>query len=664
MDISKVTIAQFFESPRRYLVPLFQRRYVWNKAGQWQPLWDDIVSQANAIAASRIAPNAQVRQHFMGAVVLGREVTGLRDVPTSLLVDGQQRLTTLSVLLAALRDILRAQGNEFMAQSLHRLIFNPPPLQDPVEAFKVWPTQGDRAAFQEAITAGAPELLKERYPPPRKKIKKGLEYRPPIIDAYLFFAEAITEYLGEKKRNADSPDPAALELTVDQRTSDLLDAVSRHLQFVAIELDEEEDPQVIFETLNARGVPLLPSDLIRNFLFLAAQRQDNDVQQLYDTFWKPFDGDWRAPREKRPFWQEMVKQGRLKRPRIDLFLFHFTTLSVRQDIRIEHLFTEFRGWWESSATSSGRREPGRLSNGDRSIGAELARLARFAGLFRLLQLPDLATRVGQFGYRLRAIDTSTVFPVVLTLLDRSTDLGRDDVSASLRDIESYLVRRMVCGLTTKNYNQVFLELLKQLDSRSDFSNQAIRSWLSDVTAASDYWPGDDEFRRAWLNEPVYLKLKPAKTRMVLEGIELESRTKMQETQEVPDELWVEHLLPQRPQLGDYPFAPNDSTSKEGVIERRARLLHSFGNLTLLTKALNKSVSNGPWSLKRPKIAAQSLLLMNHYYQRDASLEMWDEDSIMRRGEELFDVALRVWPGPVRTASAVAEPKVGSSPVRR
>jgi uncharacterized protein with ParB-like and HNH nuclease domain len=660
LDISKVTIAQIFEKPRRYLVPLFQRRYVWSQAEQWQPLWDDIVAQAEALTRSRRAGNGPLRQHFMGAVVLGRETTGIREVPSSLLVDGQQRLTTMSVLLAALRDAGRALGDDFMAQSLQRLLANPEPLQERDEAYKVWPTQGDRVAFEDALNAGSRDALEARYPLPKRMPRKGDQFRPPIVEAYLFFAQVISDYLNDPEQAQVVASASAPREVLERRAADLLDAVTRHLQIVAIELDEEEDPQVIFETLNARGVPLLPSDLIRNFLFLTAQRQDSDVEQLYDKFWAPFDADWSVPGEKRPFWQEMIKQGRLKRPRIDLFLFHFTTLSIQQEIRIDHLFSEFRTWWQQSASDLMLEQAAtRLSSGERSIAAELARLARFANHFRVIQLADPDTRLGRFGRRLKAVDTSTVFPLVLTLQDRSKNLGKEDFDASLRDLESYLVRRMVCALTTKGYNQIFLDLLRHLTRQGDFRNSSIREWLSGLTAVSDFWPDDEAFRRAWLEEPLYARLKPAKTCMLLEALEQASRSDWQETQSVPDGLTVEHMLPQNPQPGDYPFAADDGAPMSALVERRARLVHSMGNLTLLTMALNKSVSNGPWSVKRPVISKQSLLLLNRHCDRPDVMEGWNEDGIRRRGDQLFNIATQVWPGPTRNLSVAIPSTAGS-----
>lgn len=637
MDIDKLTTAQLFERPRRFLVPLFQRRYVWSEKDQWLPLWEDLVSQAEALQRARNSYGSSPRLHFMGAVVLGREQTAIREVPSSLLVDGQQRLTTISVLLAALRDAGKELNNEFMTQTLQRLLRNPEPLMDPVEAYKVWPTQGDQQAFEHALTLGSVEAIEAEYPAPRRPKRRRDNSRPPIIQAYLFFAEAIAAYI-----NDGAPGE------VESRANDLFEALTRHLQFVAIELDEEEDPQVIFETLNARGVPLLPSDLIRNFIFLRAQRQDADPEQLYEHFWKEFDSDWKAEGEKQPFWQDMIKQGRIKRPRIDLFLFHFTTLSVRQEIRIDHLFSEFRAWW--------MQEPGgavtdygaaRLSSGERSIAAELARLSRFAGHFRTLQLPDPADPVGRFGGRLKAVDTSTVFPLVLTLLDKANELGRNDLEASLRDLESYLVRRMVCGLTSKGYNQVFLDLLRHLDSRGDFRHAVLREWLSSLTAESDRWPSNPEFRRAWMHEPLYARLKPQKVCMLLEAIEFTSRTERQETQSVPSGLTVEHLLPQKPRPGDYPYPDDVETDLAIRAERRSSATHSMGNLTLLTKPLNSSVSNGPWSVKRPKIAQQSLLLMNRYFDRPEGISGWNEGDIERRGSELFQAATTVWPRPGR-----------------
>ena len=153
MDIDKYTITELFEKPRRFVVPLFQRPYVWGAEKQWQPLWEDIIAQVDAAALAKAQGRREPRPHFLGAVVLGREKTVMREVPRRLVVDGQQRLTTLQVLLAAFHSVIIPLEAPFLTQTLNRLLHNPEPLSDVFERFKIWPTQANQAAFQAALTA-------------------------------------------------------------------------------------------------------------------------------------------------------------------------------------------------------------------------------------------------------------------------------------------------------------------------------------------------------------------------------------------------------------------------------------------------------------------------------------------------------------------------------
>jgi uncharacterized protein with ParB-like and HNH nuclease domain len=121
MNIDKPTVADLFDKPRRYLVPLFQRQYVWREEDQWAPLWSDVREQVEVLRRHRTTDNRAARKHFLGAVVLSQAKTLVRQVPASEVIDGQQRLTTLQVMLTALRDVVEPLGSEFLSTTLRRL---------------------------------------------------------------------------------------------------------------------------------------------------------------------------------------------------------------------------------------------------------------------------------------------------------------------------------------------------------------------------------------------------------------------------------------------------------------------------------------------------------------------------------------------------------------
>ena len=211
-------------------------------------------------------------------------------------------------------------------------------------------------------------------------------YRPRLVEAFLFFADAIRAYLEDREsrpahidRASDHlnwNDPASREYLA-ARAELVLEAISGHLQLVTIELEHDEDPQVIFETLNARGVPLLPSDLVRRYLFLVAQREKEPLEPLYDQFWKRFDVTPPLEEEKQPFWKEEVKQGRYKRPRIDLFSF-----TTRRCMRKERS--------ESNICSQSIRPGGKESKQPRALRGRASRVGPPGAVRRLFCGPPAA----------------------------------------------------------------------------------------------------------------------------------------------------------------------------------------------------------------------------------------------------------------------------------
>src|SRR5690606_9902649 len=210
-----------------------------------------------------------------------------------------------------------------------------------------------------------------------------------------------------------------------------------------------------------------------------------------------------------------------------------------------------------------------------------------------------------------------------------------------------LVRRMVCDLGTKNYNRFFLSMLQKLRGSTDpISRKTIQQMLLAPDGSAGEWPDDKKFAKAWLERPLYDTLKPMRCSMLLEAVDGAMQNSKQETVTIIGRLTIEHVLPQQWAPPAWPEPPVDAgNGEESAIERRARLLHSMGNLTLLTQELNSSVSNGPFTSKRPEIARQSLLRLNTYFQ---DVTTWDEAEIAKRGDQLLEHAKRIWPRPTAT----------------
>lgn len=621
------TVSNLFGEKWRYQIPLFQRQYVWSRERQWEPLWEDIQSKASAPPPDRRSP---ARPHFLGAIVFKPETAYGDEVPTREVIDGQQRLTTLQLVLAAMRDVRAELNINKYSAELETFTRNTGEMARPeVECFKVWPTEGDIEVFSTVMNAGSRQAVEAVYPQTfvrRKPVQRHL-----IVEAYVFFHDAVRAYV-----TGDGPDPT-------ERFSSLFRALTQQIQLVSVELEDQDDPQVIFETLNARGEPLLASDLLRNFIFVRADRSGEDYRSLYRTYWLSFDTlKMEGEKKQEFFWKVKERQGRLLRPRLDLFMQHFLSMKraegdgAEEPIQIGHLYEEYQDWIKRSKPYP-------------TVEAELADLQRMAGVFKGFFLPDTTTRAGLFAARLKVLDTNTVYPLLL-FLATSERVDKASLDGMLVDLESFLVRRLVCGRTTKNYNRLFLTFLKAAAAETQLTRGRLQEILLSGEGDAVDWPSDESFRMAWLHKEAYDLLQPRRVEMILRAVNSALTTDRTEQGIRLGTLFIEHVMPQSwkknwpaPVAGE-----NEQLSEEELLARRQRAIHSFGNLTLLTAALNSSVSNGPWAEKRPKIIENSALRLNAYFQNQ---QEWNDAAILTRGERLFATAREVWPIPTESRRA-------------
>lgn len=626
----KLTVQELFSRERRFLIPLFQRSYVWNQEEQWEPLWEDILKRTLA-HLERIGNSVEgkTRSHFLGAIVLNVASVQGRGISRSDVIDGQQRLTTLQLFLAALRDAseeLSAAPEDI--KRFRRLTRNPDCEPESEEIHKVWPTNSDRQMFTHVMSAGSPATLQAHY----SNHEGGL---PRMAQAYLYFSAAIREYIASSE----------FLHSVQDRFFALVQALTESLQLIVIELEEGDDPQVIFETLNARGQPLLPSDLIRNFVFMRIS--DSEGERLYRTYWEHFDTEAvevaNAEGETR-FWHIEERQGRLIRPRIDLFIFHYLTMHTENDIRIGHLFKEFRDWRETS---------------DASNEDFLKQLKVASGHFARLIAPEGKSRLEVFAGRLRALDTSTVHPLLLFLASvEGAGINKTEMDQIVTDLESYMVRRFICWLTPKNYNRFFLSLLSKAkqayNDRQDATaeelaalptvGQVIRDELSRSQEASAVWPSDEKFRQGWMENPLYVASRSDRSAMVLRALGEVMTTSRNEQLDLAGPVTVEHLLPQKGRIEDYPYPEIAIPDGHDAAGFRKVLVNTIGNLTLLTGANNTAASNNAFPIKREKIVKDSDLRLNAWLRTDTR-DTWIEHDIVQRSAELFELGLKIWPKP-------------------
>lgn len=605
MEANARDLERIFDFTVSYQIPLFQRPYVWGLEN-WQPLWEDVED-----ILERNIYNQRPKPHFLGAVVLEQLDSATGSIQTRQVIDGQQRFTTLQMMIIAARDIAARNGYPKYMDRFNDLVTNrESKIDHKNEQYKVLPTNADRAAFSVVHNAGDPKAAK-------RKADQGNR----LVQAYEYFHSRIDEWIVALQARADG-------LPSEDAMDALWRTIREGLQVVVIDLDAEDESQVIFETLNATGTQLLPVDLIKNFAFHEAQRENQDIDALYEEFWQSFDAD---------FWRSEVKQGRLKRPRVDLFTQHYLSVHLRDEVRVTHLFHAFKAYVEN-----GPRNSYPLTPVPETVDGHLAQFADYARSFEWFVNPPKGSRLSLFMDRLQAVDTATVYPPLLLATHKLLPDAEAEYDTLLRLIESFLIRRMACGLTAKNYNRLFIDLIRHWDRAGEVSVVEAARFLAQGEGESLRFPSDREFHTALVEYPVYSMLAKYKVRAVLEALDAGLMDARTEAVEYPNSLQVEHIMPVKWQdhwpLGVDP--ERDPTEARDARERRDRLVHTLGNLTLVTDKLNPKLSNGPWHNKRDSLSRYGRLnLTRSLLDRDA----WQESEIQRRGVELADVAVAIWP---------------------
>lgn len=607
MDTQVRTPQAIFMQPQRLLVPLFQRPYVWNEELQWEPLWKDLARGASRLLKSPGTPQAP---HFLGAVVLQQLQSQTSDLQQRTIIDGQQRLTTLQLLLDALHSEIELAGAKMPAARLAPLIENAEPFCSHKEdRFKVWPTNRDRDAFNEVMQAPGPI----DYAQLKHKASR-------MAKAHQYFAERCRAWLNEQ-----GPDQVATRADAIERTAREL------LQIVVIDLTASENAQEIFETLNARGAVLTAADLIKNFVFQRLLEQGANVEEAYDKYWKQFET---------AFWEQEVSVGRVTHQRSSVFLNHWLVAQTGEEVLAREVFTGFKTYADFQA--------------GRTMKELLQEIHRAAGIYREFtekgeQLDGPLDRVGLFAYRARTLESEVVKPVLLALLDHpSGPLPQEQVNAALDVLESWLARRMLIRATAKSYNKLMAEVVSIVrNTPPQQVGQAVRNHFASQGAETAYWPDDAELRNELTSMAVYRKLSRARLRMVLESIEdhwrgwVAGQTSAAGMRIRRASYAIEHLMPQS-WLKHWPLAP-------GVLEpeREARI-HRLGNLTLLTKKLNSTVSNGQWLGAKGKaehLQEKDVVLLNSKVLKQYQGNQWDESAIDARTAHAIDAILTIWPVP-------------------
>jgi hypothetical protein len=606
METQVRTPQSIFMHPQRLVVPLFQRPYVWNEENQWEPLWDDVVRTTERVLRN---PRDRHYPHFLGAVVLQQVQNPVGTMQERIVIDGQQRLTTLQLLFDALHAELLTAGATAPATRLETLVTNAEAFcRHPEDRFKVWPTNRDRPAFNAVMGAKPPVNYEE------------IEHRGErMVEAHRYFSLRAKEWLS--RAGAES---------LETRAATIETVVRELLQMVVIDLTAEENAQEIFETLNARGAQLTAADLIKNFIFQQLLEAGEDVEIAYVKYWQEFET---------AFWETEISVGRLRYSRSSLFLNHWLISQCGEEVVAREIFSRFKRFaieskkpmliWLQQINLASRVYRRVVESGEQSNGA--------------------IDEFGVFAYRTSVMESEVIKPLVLWLFDPSQpEVRAEQIKKALASVESWMVRRMLVRATTKNYNQIVPELIAVLsrELRAQ-AGDVIEKYLTSQTSESRYWPDDDELRGAIRIMPAYRRLSRARLRMVLEAIEDHKRGWKDGSSGLGGErvargkYAIEHIMPRKWQA-HWPVAEGARAEQD-----RESIIHTFGNLTLLTSRLNSKVSNGPWqgaSGKKMALENHDVLLLNRELRNSADGE-WSDSAIRLRSDDMSRLIIQIWPTP-------------------
>ncbi|MFN0072353.1 MAG: DUF262 domain-containing protein [Chloroflexota bacterium] len=547
MKATETRLAALLETPAQYVVPHFQRAYSWRRA-QWLTLWADILE---------LYELGTPQPHFMGSVVL------LTEGQTQLIIDGQQRLVTLSLFLAALRDRAQPTDPELAERINSGYLLNG-------SASEPWPRIVCSYQDQEAFTAIM--LRGETIP------------GSPVIEAYKTFA-------------ADLADRSHEELSL----SHLADVVLSQLAFVAITLDAADNPYRVFESLNAKGMPLTQGDLLRNYFFMRLPANEHD--HWFRSIWQPM-------------------QSRLG-DALDNFM-HDYLAKDGEDVRAEEVYQAWR-----------RRLVSLDVAGVKAVLQDLAEWSvEYDRLLHLNREPDTEAR--RRLQWLSAWSETLKQPLLPFLLLVQADIRHGTLRAEvaavlLQAVQSFLARRVFTAASDAEENQQLVTLYSQTDGEAD----RVTAFLEALSQPAIGWPTDEELRRAMISYRLYPRSHPEQRQLLLMALE------------------DGYPNPTRIRLGDFdieliaPLLPRDEWLQEldGDEDVHWSVVGTIGNLTWIERGQSSRV---------PLRVAERLQHLRRQARRCPALARdvplnyhWTAAAIQERSRNLAECAIVVWPGPRR-----------------
>lgn len=594
MHAAETNLLKLLQGSKVFLVPNFQRRYSWRKA-EWEQLWDDLVRECRRTHDTEAQ---SLNGHFLGSVVLHPAPGGASVLMKHLVVDGQQRLTTVLVLIAALRDVgekLKVEGWNPEEYNVKYLVN----AYDTEYPDRLVPTKLDRKAYVATV--------RDRVP------TEGLG------QAYTFFAKKIREVVTNGDEGARIP------------LKTIADTLLLHMLVVEINTTPGDSVNNIFNRLNSRGMQLSPADLVRNELLLNLNEQQAD--DAYEKFWMPMEHNLvqlkiNGSRDDRKFVSFLWAREVVSEP---------STTQSNLFLTFEKRFREQLRDLPSAARAEKALEIFEDVHADHE-------------LFVLMQDPlSSAYATSPIGQplrmaldRLRRWGSDPCVPLTLWLLKSASNgsIEEHEAISAIDVMLSYLVRRVLAGIPTNQLNRLLTPIASQLASRGE---KALVVRLTEILSMHGYhWPSDAEVLGTVTRTQLYLSAR----KQVNYLLTMAERSLEPHEQVDTSTLTVEHVMPQSVLTAP---AWTDYLEKAGVqIGEAVAVMHTLGNLTLVASAYNSEMSNRGFRAKKEELGASPLRINNAV----AQAETWLPADIEARSTELADLFLRQLRGP---ATAVPAP---------
>ena len=564
MDIEKGSIYNLLNGQCQYIIPVYQRKYSWLADVQCARLWEDIVRMEKG----------HKKHHFVGSIVSIAEKKALMGVQKQLIIDGQQRMTTLSILMIALRDYLKETiPEEDFEDNITDMVLKNPKRKGE-DAYKMLLTDTDKEIMIKLVDG--------------LKISETEDSQ--IYLNYLYFKNKVAEGV----------------LTPEQ----IYESISK-LDIVGIILDKEQgdEPQLIFESLNSTGMDLSKSDLIRNFILMGL---DNEEQiKIYNNYWKPFEGYFKNPDVPE---------------RMDRFFRDYLVMKKGSYVNFAYIYDVFKDY---------------AGNSEFSKIEDLAEDVMIYGdLYTNITsdnktLPESQKALEPIFEEIRSLRMEVAYPFLIKVY---MDYFREEITLDvfvevLKMTIAYVVRRAICDIPTNSMQKTFATMKNNI-KKDDYLNSIKATFY--FLDSYKIFPNNDMFKAALYSRNMY-SLRISK--YVFVKLENEGNKEPISFSGYT----IEHILPQNKDMRD----EWKHALGENYAEIQAKYIHSLGNLTLTR--YNSEMGDKPFAEKLEVYKESAMHTLNKYVVQQST---WNEQTILARTEILANCACEAWKAPELDAAAL------------